>query len=64
MEPFIKLAQVAEMTGLCVMTLRRYIKNGEGPAFKRSPTGLYLFRRSDVERWIDKLEGSDPKGAA
>lgn len=60
MEPFIKLADVARLTGFSKFTLRRWIIRGIGPNFKRSPTGTFLFLASEVEKWAESL-GQDKR---
>jgi len=55
MEPFVKLSDVAKMTGLSRVTIRRWALAGEGPTVFRGPSGLILFRRTDVERWARSL---------
>jgi hypothetical protein len=57
MEPFIKLKDVSRLTGIPTVTLRRWILDNKGPAFKRSPTGTFLFHKSEVERWAESLDG-------
>jgi len=62
MEPFIKLTDVSRMTGIPKITLRRWLREGKGPFFRRSPAGTLLFRKSDVEAWVDALETpSEPR---
>jgi predicted DNA-binding transcriptional regulator AlpA len=60
MEPFIKLTDVSQLTGIPKITLRRWILQGIGPACKRSPTGVFLFRQSEVEEWIETLPAPRP----
>jgi excisionase family DNA binding protein len=57
MEPFVKITKVAQMTGVSLSTLRRWVSSGQGPQYKKSPGGILLFRISDVEKWIESLEG-------
>jgi excisionase family DNA binding protein len=57
MVKFLNAAQVAERTGISKWTLRYWTRNGQGPAHKRTPGGHYLFRESDVRRWLSELEG-------
>lgn len=67
MSRFMKLSDVAKLLGVSRWTLREWIRDGRGPAFKRTPSGRgYLFREEDVLRWFDGLEGPaiirDPDG--
>ena len=57
MQKFIKLRDVSETTGIPAVTLARWLRQGLGPDFKRTPTGLYLFYERDVMRWLESLEG-------
>lgn len=59
MEKFLRLKDVAEMTGIPLWTLRRWLRMGKGPAYRKSPvSNVYLFRLSDVKRWADDLDGT------
>jgi predicted DNA-binding transcriptional regulator AlpA len=58
MEQFINLRALSEMTGLAKPRLRRWLREGRGPAYKKSPSGLYLFRKSDVVAWVASLPGT------
>lgn len=58
MERFLKLREAAELLGLSPRTLRRWLREGNGPAFKRTPRdGVYLFRKSDLLEWAAGLDG-------
>jgi len=58
-EQFIKLTELSRLIGIPRITLRRWILQGIGPTYRRSPTGTFLFRESDVEKWIENLPGPD-----
>lgn len=64
MNDVIRIREVARLTGLSENTLRRYIKRGCAPDFRQTPSGIYLFRRADVEKWFDSLKGPQKAGDA
>jgi excisionase family DNA binding protein len=49
---YISTPQVAELTGLAVVTLESWRRTGEGPAHVRVGRRV-LYRRSDVEAWLN-----------
>ena len=51
------LSQLAALTGISRWTLRYWLRRGQGPAFKRTPGGRFLFREKDVLRWLSELKG-------
>jgi excisionase family DNA binding protein len=57
MEKMLRLRRVAEMTGISVWTLRRWLHEGAGPPYKKTPGGYYWFRESDVLQWLSTLDG-------
>ena len=52
---FLRLKEVAKMTGFSQSTLRRWIAMGQCPAFRKTPTGILLFRPCDIKTWLDSL---------
>ena len=50
-DPFLSLKQVSELTSLSTSTLRRAIRKGYLKCAKNS--GKLLFKRSNVERWLN-----------
>ena len=50
-DPFLSLKQVSELTSLSTSTLRRAIRKGYLKCSKNS--GKLLFKRSNVERWLN-----------
>lgn len=69
MAKLIGLTQVAELTGISRWTIRYWLRRGEGPPFKRTPGGRFLFREEDILHWLAKLKGpavietSEPSGS-
>jgi len=57
MKKFIRLKDVSESTGIPMTTMSRWLRQGLGPDYKRTPTGNYLFSERDVQRWLESLEG-------
>ena len=57
MSEIIRLADVAEELGLHHTTLRRWVEQGKGPRYLKTPGGVFLFRRQEVDAWIRSLEG-------
>jgi len=53
---FLRLKDVARLTGFAQSTLRRWITVGCCPPFRKTPTGILLFKQSDVEAWLDSFE--------
>ncbi len=49
--PFLSINQVAEFCALSTSTIRRAVQRGQLKYSKS--TGKLLFKRSDVERWIN-----------
>lgn len=56
MEPFIKLKDVSALTGISQITLRRWLRAGQGPKYTLTPGGKMLFRASDIESWLTTFE--------
>ncbi|MGB6068320.1 MAG: helix-turn-helix domain-containing protein [Desulfomonilaceae bacterium] len=57
-EPFMSIGKAAKMVGVSKDTLRSWTEKGQGPDYKRSPRGHFLFRKSDIIRWLNSLPGS------
>ncbi len=54
MENLLRLEDLAEITGYSVVTLRRWLKQGSGPKYRKAGR-FYLFLPSDVSEWIQSL---------
>ena len=52
----LKIKQVALMTSLAPASIRRMYAKGTFPAPMKLSVGLYAWRESDVQGWLDKLE--------
>lgn len=57
MEAFFRIKDLQQITGISVSTLRRWIASGVGPPYRKTPTGIYLFKPTEVEAWLNSLEG-------
>ncbi len=50
-DPFLSIKQVADYSALSPSTIRRAMQRGKLKCLKS--TGKLLFKRSDVERWLN-----------
>jgi len=57
MEKPIRLKEVAKLTGFSEITLRRWLRRGWGPPYRKTKSGIYLFLPADVRSWFVSLEG-------
>jgi excisionase family DNA binding protein len=55
MEKLLTAKEVAEFLGISLSTFRRYMAAGECPPFRKLPTGVLRFDRTDVEHWFQEL---------
>ena len=55
MEEILKCRDVAKILGISERTLARWRKAGQGPSYKITPGGYYLFRRTDLNTWLEEL---------
>jgi excisionase family DNA binding protein len=53
MRSTIRTPEVARMLGVSQSTIREWCRDGAGPEHFRTPKGTFLFRREDVERWVE-----------
>lgn len=62
---YAKTAEAAEVLGISQNTLRKWAAGGKIP-FRRNPANGYrLFKRSDLERFLKKIERAEwTKGKA
>jgi excisionase family DNA binding protein len=57
MSRLLRVSDVAALCGVSPWTVRRWMREGRGPEFLRSPGGRdYLFREEDIGRWLDDLK--------
>lgn len=52
-------AQVADMLGISMGNLAARRHRGTGPAFERIGHRTVIYRRGDVERWLESPTGED-----
>jgi len=57
LEQLMKLNETAKLLNVAPQTLWKWVRSGEGPVSIKTHTGMYLFRPSDVETWLDGLKG-------
>lgn len=51
--PIFTTAQLAEMMGLSVITLRSYRNRGKGPRYFRAPdSNRMIYAATDVDEWL------------
>jgi len=61
MEMMLNKTQVAQMLGVSLRTLARWLEQGEGPTFRTTPGGRLLrCSREDLEDWIHRLPERKP----
>lgn len=48
--------EVAELSGISAVTLRRWRAEGKGPKFVRIGERAIRYRRADVLAWLDSLD--------
>lgn len=56
LEKLIKLSEAAELMGIKVQTLWRWVQSGEGPPSMKTPSGMYFFHLSDIKSWLNMLK--------
>jgi|GEM_PF-1189077 len=63
MKPPLTLQQFAAVAGISVLTARKWVKTGRGPAHWRGPTGRILLDQDVVEEWLAKYRQNTPSSA-
>jgi len=58
MEKPMRLKDVAASTGFSEITLRRWLRRGWGPPYRRTKSGIYLFLPAEVRSWFASLESA------
>lgn len=53
---YVKTAEAAEMLGVSQNTLRKWAANGDVPMRRNPVNGYRLFKRSDLKRFLAKVE--------
>jgi len=52
----LRIKDVAQKLGVTSQTMRLWCREGKGPQHRRTPGGMVLFDRADVEAWLKSLE--------
>ena len=52
---YVKIAEAAEILGVCQGTLRTWAEAGKVPMHRNPANGYRLFRRSDLEKFLQKV---------
>lgn len=55
---YVQTAEAAEILGVAQNTLRKWAKRGEIPMHRNPVNGYRLFKRSDLEKFLRKVETS------
>jgi len=55
MEQLMTITDVAHRAGVSVTTLRRWLKRGIGPRYRRLPSGGHRFADPDVTAWLRSM---------
>lgn len=53
---YVKVAEAAEILGVSQNTVRAWAENGKLPAHRNPANGYRLFRRTDLEKFLRKIE--------
>jgi len=53
---YVKTAEAAEILGVSQTTLRKWAEAGKIPVRRNPANGYRLFKRSDLEKFLKKLE--------
>ncbi len=53
---YVQTAEAAEILGVAQNTLRKWAKRGEIPMRRNPVNGYRLFRRADLEKFLQKVE--------
>jgi len=52
-KPYLDILDVSLLSGYSPSTIRRRIKEGKLKALQNIPQGKLLFKRSDIEMWLE-----------
>lgn len=55
---YMQTAEAAEILGVAQNTLRKWAKRGEIPMHRNPANGYRLFKRRDLERFLQKIDSS------
>ena len=56
---YVKTAEAAEILGVSQTTLRKWAEAGKIPMRRNPANGYRLFKRTDLEKFLKKLERPD-----
>ena len=59
MPEFIRLKDVSRITGFSKHSILRWIRQGNGTRHFRAPSGVFMFKREDVDSWLNSLAATD-----
>jgi len=61
---YVLTAEAAEILGVSQNTVRTWAKDGKIPVHRNPANGYRLFKRKDLERFLDRIEKSAAKTKA
>ncbi|WP_417733008.1 MerR family transcriptional regulator [Rosistilla oblonga] len=53
---YVKTAEAAEILGVAQNTLRKWAERGDVPMHRNPANGYRLFKRSDLERFLQQID--------
>lgn len=53
---FVKIAEAAQIVGVAQNTLRKWAERGDIPMRRNPANGYRLFKRSDLEKFLARME--------
>lgn len=56
---YVKTAEAAEILGVAQNTLRKWAERGDVPMHRNPANGYRLFKRSDLEKFLKRVEQSE-----
>jgi excisionase family DNA binding protein len=58
---YVRTAEAAEILGVAQNTLRKWAKRGDIPVRRNPANGYRLFKRNDLERFLQKIDSSSAR---
>jgi len=59
----LKMRQAAERIGVSPLTLRKWIEQGDGPSYYKTPGRMILFAEETVDKWLETLRKVESNGS-